>query len=237
MKQKVPSDNFTCSVCRSAFIRPRSSVSNPDTTCCSRKCYAERQKVMRLGTNNPNYKDGKYTNTTCVCGSRKDYRGIQCKGCAGLSLTEIDENELREAVANSNTLVGVAKLVGCSRKIVARRAAILGIDLSNLIPSRGRPRTLEQVFCRKNHRDGTTRNYLRRWEPEIYFCSKCGQPPNWEGEELVLQMDHIDGDSCNDERNNLRWLCPNCHTQTPTFTGRNSWKAKGSGRNASDSNV
>jgi hypothetical protein len=34
---------------------------------------------------------------------------------------------------------------------------------------------------------------------------------------LVLQLDHIDGDRSNNTIDNLRLLCPNCHTQTPTF--------------------
>lgn len=52
-------------------------------------------------------------------------------------------------------------------------------------------------------------------------CLKCGQGEVWNGEPLVLQLDHIDGDNSNNERSNLRCLCPNCHTQTTTFCSRN----------------
>lgn len=45
----------------------------------------------------------------------------------------------------------------------------------------------------------------------------CGQGELWNGEPLVLQLDHIDGDTSNWARDNLRMLCPNCHTQTPTY--------------------
>lgn len=54
----------------------------------------------------------------------------------------------------------------------------------------------------------------------LYQCS-CGQGPTWQGRPLVLQVDHIDGDSYNNVLTNLRFLCPNCHTQTDTFCGRN----------------
>ena len=40
---------------------------------------------------------------------------------------------------------------------------------------------------------------------------------NWRGAKLTFQLDHIDGDNKNDVRENLRFLCPNCHSQTPTW--------------------
>jgi hypothetical protein len=46
------------------------------------------------------------------------------------------------------------------------------------------------------------------------------------GQELVLIVDHIDGDSTNNQRDNLRLLCPNCDSQLPTFKARN----RGQGR-------
>lgn len=48
-------------------------------------------------------------------------------------------------------------------------------------------------------------------------CCKCGLGPEWNGIRLELQLDHEDGDNCNNELCNLRIICPNCHTQTPTY--------------------
>lgn len=42
----------------------------------------------------------------------------------------------------------------------------------------------------------------------------------------MLQLDHIDGNPFNSVLENLRILCPNCHTQTHTFAGRNLGKQK-----------
>ena len=48
----------------------------------------------------------------------------------------------------------------------------------------------------------------------------------WQGRKLSLQLDHIDGDRTNNEIQNLRLLCPNCHSQTNTFAGRNKGRGK-----------
>lgn len=49
------------------------------------------------------------------------------------------------------------------------------------------------------------------------YCVECGQLPVWNNKPLTLQLDHKDGNSDNNEINNLRLLCPNCHTQTDTY--------------------
>ena len=43
----------------------------------------------------------------------------------------------------------------------------------------------------------------------------------WNGKPLVFDMDHIDGNSDNNLRENVRAVCPNCHSQTPTFKAKN----------------
>lgn len=53
-------------------------------------------------------------------------------------------------------------------------------------------------------------------------CELCGQLPTWNGKKLVLQLDHKDGNNKNHKLDNLQIVCPNCHTQTDTFSGRNA---------------
>lgn len=59
-----------------------------------------------------------------------------------------------------------------------------------------------------------------------YYCTDCGNQGEWLGKPLKLQLDHINGEPQDNRIENLRWLCPNCHSQTPTFTGRNVKKNK-----------
>ena len=53
-----------------------------------------------------------------------------------------------------------------------------------------------------------------------YKCSACNNIGKWNNQELVLQLDHINGINCDNRIENLRFLCPNCHTQTDTYAGR-----------------
>ena len=58
-----------------------------------------------------------------------------------------------------------------------------------------------------------------------YRCSKCGID-SWQGETIVLDLDHINGNNCDNRLENLRYLCPNCHSQTNTYKGRNKNSGK-----------
>jgi 5-methylcytosine-specific restriction endonuclease McrA len=73
------------------------------------------------------------------------------------------------------------------------------------------------------------RTTLRKVLTEIrgYKCSCCGIN-KWNNKLISLQVDHIDGNAGNNIPNNLRLICPNCHSQTKTFGIRN----KGNGRKA-----
>lgn len=51
-------------------------------------------------------------------------------------------------------------------------------------------------------------------------CNKCGNEGKWEGYDLTLQIDHINGDREDNRLENLRILCPNCHSQTNTYSGK-----------------
>ena len=48
-------------------------------------------------------------------------------------------------------------------------------------------------------------------------CAICNMKPIWNNKKLVLVLDHINGDSKDNRKENLRLLCPNCNSQQPTF--------------------
>lgn len=55
-----------------------------------------------------------------------------------------------------------------------------------------------------------------------YICDVCYNMGQWNGKELVLQLEHRNGIRNDDRVENLCFLCPNCHSQTSTFAGRNN---------------
>lgn len=53
-----------------------------------------------------------------------------------------------------------------------------------------------------------------------YKCDSC-DITEWNGKSISLELDHINGDRDDHRLENLRFLCPNCHSQTKTFRGKN----------------
>lgn len=53
-------------------------------------------------------------------------------------------------------------------------------------------------------------------------CAECAVESTYNGKPLRLTVDHINGISNDNRVENLRWLCPNCHSQTDTYCGKNS---------------
>lgn len=72
----------------------------------------------------------------------------------------------------------------------------------------------------------TAKRYLIHIDPS---CQICGIK-NWNDKDLVLILDHIDGNSSDNSLDNLRLVCPNCDSQLPTFKNRNMGKGRHSRR-------
>lgn len=65
------------------------------------------------------------------------------------------------------------------------------------------------------------KEYLVKNNIVKYGCSDCKVGNMWRDKPLSLQLVHINGDHYDNRIENLRLMCPNCHSQTDTYTGRN----------------
>ncbi len=74
-----------------------------------------------------------------------------------------------------------------------------------------------------------TSKYVKRYIFEKFDnkCSQCGIA-EWMGKPISLQLEHIDGNAVNQIEDNLTLLCPNCHSQTESYAGKN----RGNGRHS-----
>ncbi len=64
-----------------------------------------------------------------------------------------------------------------------------------------------------------------------YACTRCGIC-TWLGMPLALHLDHVNGVGDDHRLENIRLLCPNCHSQTDTYCGRNVARGKAKRRSA-----
>ncbi|MGW4942409.1 hypothetical protein ACWEOZ_12590 [Actinoplanes sp. NPDC004185] len=145
---------------------------------------------------------------------------------------------LSEAVAASTSMAGVLRHLGLrqtggAHAHLRRRIAKLNIDTSHFLGSahnRGthsfNRRRSDQILVLRPSTAGREKPHaLRRALEEVGLpkrCAECNLADSWRGRQLVLHVDHIDGRLWDCRPENLRFLCPNCHSQTATYAGRKS---------------
>ena len=106
-----------------------------------------------------------------------------------------------------------------------RRAKAMGLkwsDKPNRLNNKGIETPLEEILEGKhpNFQTLKLKKKLLKHGVKENKCEKCGIVDH-NGKPLTMQLDHIDGNPHNHLLENLRMLCPNCHSQTKTYSGKN----------------
>ena len=145
---------------------------------------------------------------------------------------------LEPIVAQSLSIAEVLRRLGLrqaggTQTHVARRIRDYGLDTTHFLgtrrnsgPGHKPPRKAAAELLVEKHPLAlrTHADKLRRALAEIgrpRECAVCGLGDEWQGSKLTLEIDHINGQHHDNRPDNLRLLCPNCHSQTETFCSRN----------------
>ncbi|MFI9361721.1 HNH endonuclease [Kitasatospora sp. NPDC053057] len=147
---------------------------------------------------------------------------------------------LQEAVSVSHSVAGVVRHLhqrqaGGTQAHIGRRIKELGIDTSHFtgqahargkrLPTRipAEQLLVQRPMEAKRIPGARIRSALAELgRPELR--EDCGTGPEWRGRPMTLEVDHINGDWSDNRPDNLRLLCPNCHSVTDTYCGRNKNK-------------
>jgi 5-methylcytosine-specific restriction endonuclease McrA len=157
--------------------------------------------------------------------------------------TKYTKELMKEAVSKSKSIKGTVLYLGLkpnngNHRFISQKIKIYGISIDHFIKNKTRGKTYEnsesvrkttqnirwsdeKVFCKSSVTIGgprlKKRLYNKGWKEE---CVVCGLGPEWNGKPITLQIDHINGDSTDNRFENLRIICPNCHSQTDTYAGK-----------------
>lgn len=176
----------------------------------------------------------------CDCGNEKEIqtsnltlgRTTSC-GCGRNTvkslMSQLSDEEFKNIVLNSFSFAEIVRACGftCvsgnSEKIIKDRITQLQLDISHFKQVKAKEKwTPEEIFINNSPvTQSTLRRYYKQGEYSEYKCSICGLLPFWNGKELTLTLDHINGNNRDDRLENLRWVCPNCDRQLDTFGSKN----------------
>jgi hypothetical protein len=134
------------------------------------------------------------------------------------------DEEIREAYVKYETLHQAASELQMTVVSLWRRAKKIGLKWKDKNYRSINPQKIPtNEILEGKHPYYQTLKLKKRLIKEGIKENKCEicEITEWNGKEISMQLDHIDGDSHNHKLENLRMTCPNCHSQTETYCGKN----------------
>jgi 5-methylcytosine-specific restriction endonuclease McrA len=140
-----------------------------------------------------------------------------------------DEDELREAVSSSTSIhealfkmkknTSGAGYNSFRRNVKKHRvdtSHFLSVSKQNSITNRHKLPNAEIFVKNSKAYQSSVKNRVIKDALIEYRCFNCGNCGSWDGSDLILVLDHKNGDRRDNRLENLRFACPNCNSQLPT---------------------
>lgn len=147
-----------------------------------------------------------------------------------------DKEKLKIAINNSSCKSDILRNLNLTTKsgnfqTLERYLKKYDLDISNIKYDNSRGNKFPILYSNNEifveHSTMSTKNIKNRIIKQNlieYKCSDCNLTNEWNFKKLVLQLDHKNGKNNDNRIENLRFLCPNCHSQTETYSAKNKKK-------------
>lgn len=135
---------------------------------------------------------------------------------------KITDEQIKECYGKGITLHQASSELNLTVVTLWRRAKKLDLKWKDIPRTNSKKVPLDEILS-GNYPDYQTfklKNRLIAENIKANICEVCGIT-EWNGISINMQLDHIDGNSHNHSLENLRMICPNCHSQTETYCGKN----------------
>ena len=141
---------------------------------------------------------------------------------------KVTDEQIIEACNTEPTMARAASFLKLHFNTFKRRAILLGCYNPNQAgrgitkKNNGNKIPLDEILTGRHPYYQTNKLRIRLINEGIKDekCEVCGIV-DWNGSVVSFDLDHIDGDRTNHKLDNLRIICPNCHSQTKTYRGKN----------------
>lgn len=143
------------------------------------------------------------------------------------------DEQLIHAVSISKTFAEVARCIGlkcygANAKTLKKHMARLNLSTAHFLSKQEQIKIARGLIHNKSHEEilslnSVDRKYIKKFILKHglleYKCNQCGIY-EWQGQRLSLHLDHKNGVNNDNRLENLRFLCPNCHSLTDTYCGK-----------------